>query len=85
MVDDAHQSVLQLGPQLDDELVGRLNGEGWGDEADVQGSAERHQHVDRLAVVQADDGVHTLGKLGANCQREDKQRGKNLKSLKSFC
>lgn len=35
VVDDAHQSVLQLRPQLDDELVGRLNGEGRGDEADV--------------------------------------------------
>lgn len=72
MVDHAHQGVLQLGPQLDDELVGRLDGEGRCDEADVQRSAEGHQHVDRLAVVQADDGVHALGELGANWQRGDR-------------
>lgn len=78
MVDHSHQSILELGPQLDDELVGRLDGEGRGDEADVQGSAEGHEHVDRLPVIQANDGVHTLGELGANCQRE-KTKGTRTK------
>lgn len=68
MLNHAHQGVLQLGPQLDDKLVGRLDGERRRDEADVQRSAEGHQHVDRLAVVQADDGVHAFGELGANWQ-----------------
>lgn len=75
MVDHAHQSVLELGPELDDKLVGRLDGEGRGDEADVQCSAEGHEHVDRLSVIQADDGVHTLGELGANCVREERKQG----------
>lgn len=68
MFDHSHQGILQLGPQLDHKLVRRFNGEGRSDEADVQRPAERRQHVDRLPVVQADDGVHTLGELGANCQ-----------------
>ena len=67
MVNHTHQSVLQLGPQLDDELVGRLDGEGRRDEADVQRAAEGHEHVDCLPVVQADDGVHTFGELRADC------------------
>lgn len=71
MVDHSHQSVLELRPQLDDKLVGRLDGEGRGDEADVQGSAEGHEHVDCLPVIQANDGIHTLGELGANW-RQDK-------------
>lgn len=74
MVDHSHQSILELRPQLDDELVGRLDGEGRGDEADVQRSAEGHEHVDCLPVIQANDGIHTLGELGANCQREKKKQ-----------
>jgi len=66
VLDHAHQGVLDLGPQLDDELVGRLDGEGRRDEADVQRAAEGHQHVHRLPVVQADDGVHAFGELGAD-------------------
>lgn len=75
MVDHSHQSVLELGPQLDDELVGRLDGEGRCDEADMQRSAEGHEHVDRLPVIQADDGVHTLGELGADCRRQKRKQG----------
>ena len=75
MVDHSHQSVLELGPQLDDKLVGRLDGEGRRDEADVQRSAEGHEHVDRLPVIQADDGVHTFGELGANCRRKENTGG----------
>lgn len=74
MVDHSHQSVLELGPQLDDKLVGRLDGEGRRDEADMQCSAEGHQHVDCLPVIQADDGIHTFGELRANCQRQKRNR-----------
>lgn len=72
MIDHSHQSILELRPQLDDKLVGRLNGEGWGDEAHMQRSTERCEHVDRLPVIDPNDGIHTLGELGANCQREKK-------------
>lgn len=74
MVDHSHQSILELRPQLDDKLVGRLDGEGRGDEADVQRSAEGHEHVDCLPVIQANDGIHALGELGANCRREKKKK-----------
>lgn len=72
--DHSHQSILELRPQLDHKLVRRFDGEGRSDEADMQCPAERRQHVDRLPVVQADDGVHALGELGANCQRQNKQK-----------
>lgn len=68
MFDHPHQRVLELRPQLDDELVRRFDGEGRRDEADVQRSTERREHVDCLPVIQADDGIHALGELGANCQ-----------------
>lgn len=69
MVDHSHQSVLKLRPQLDDKLVCRLDGKRRSDKADVQRSTEGHEHVNRLPVIQADDCIHTLGELGANCQR----------------
>ena len=78
MVDHPHQGVLQLGPQLDDELVGRLDGEGRRDEAHVQRATEGHEHVDRLTVVEPDDGVHPLRELGADC-RETREEGRGYR------
>lgn len=85
VVNHSHQSVLELRPQLDDKLIGRLDGEGRGDEADMQRSAERHEHVDRLPVIQTNDGIHTLGELGANYKgekrKEKRERGHKKMSL----
>lgn len=60
MIQQGHQGLLDLGPQLQNKLVVGLNRKGWGDEADVQGAAEGHEHVDRLAIVQTHDSVHAL-------------------------
>lgn len=79
MVDHSHQSVLELRPQLDDKLVGRLDGEGRRDEADMQRPAEGHEHVDGLPVVQANDGVHAFGELGANWERKRIKAGREEK------
>lgn len=68
MFDNSHQRILELGPQLDHKLVGCFNGEGWCHKADVQRSTEGHEHVDCLPVIQANDGIHTFGELGANCK-----------------
>lgn len=81
MVDHSHQSVLQLRPQLDNKLVGRLDGEGRCDEADMQRSAEGHEHVDSLPVIQADDGVYTLGELGADCRRQKRKQGGDVEKI----
>lgn len=60
MIQQGHEGLLKLGPQLQDKLVVGLNREGWSDEADVQRTAEGHEHVDRPAIVQTHDGVHAL-------------------------
>lgn len=67
MLQQGHEGLLQLGTQLQDELVVGLNGERRRDEADVQRAAERHQHVDCPPVVQTHDGVHAFRELGADC------------------
>lgn len=84
MVDHSHQSVLELRPQLDDKLVGRLDGEGRRDEADMQRAAEGHEHVDCLPVIQPNDGVHTFGELGANCQWKKMKTGRGDKEKVSL-
>ena len=66
MLQQGHEGLLKLGPQLQDKLVVGLDREGGRDEADVQRAAERHQHVDRPPVVQTHDGVHALRELGAD-------------------
>lgn len=66
MVQQGHERLLELRPQLQDELVVGLDGEGRRDEADVQRAAEGHQHVDGAPVVEAHDGVDALGELGAD-------------------
>lgn len=68
-----HDGLLQLGPQLQDELVVGVHGEGRRDEAHVQRAAEGHQHVDGAPVVQAHDGVHALRELGADWEEEEEE------------
>lgn len=73
MLQQGHEGLLQLGPQLQHELVVGLHGEGRRDEADVQRAAERHQHVDRPPVIQTHDGVHALGELGADWDKKQRE------------
>lgn len=77
MVQQGHERLLELRPQLQDELVVGLDGEGRRDEADMQRAAERHQHVDGAPVVQAHDGVDALGELGADWNTDTARRVKN--------
>lgn len=70
MVQQSHEGLLKLGPQLQDKLVVGLNREGWSDEADVQRTAERDEHVDRPAIVQTHDGVHALRELRTDWDTE---------------
>lgn len=74
MIDYSHKSILELRPQLNDKLVSRLDGKGWCDKADVQRSAKRHEHVDCLPVVQANNGIHAFGELGANWEGEKRRQ-----------
>lgn len=73
MFDNSHQRILELGPELDHKLVGCFNGEGWCHKADMQRSTEGHEHVDCLPVIQANDGIHTFGELGANCKGQNRK------------
>ena len=73
MVHQGHEGFLQLGPELQHELVVGVDGEGGRHKAHVQRAAEGHEHVDRPLVVQSHDGIHTLGKLGTDW--EEKTRG----------
>lgn len=75
VLQQGHERLLQLGPQLQDELVVGLHGEGRRDEADVQRATEGHQHVDRPPVIQTHDGVHALRELWADWDRNTEQEG----------
>lgn len=66
MVQQGQQGPADGGPELQGELALALGGEAGRDEGDVQGAAEGRQRVDRALVVQAEDGEHATGVLGAN-------------------
>ena len=75
MLHQRHEGLLQLGPELQHELVVGVDGEGGRHEAHMQRATEGHEHVDRPLVVQAHDGIHALGKLGTDWE-EEKNKGK---------
>lgn len=84
MVHQGHEGLLQLGPELQHELVVGVDGEGRRHEAHVQRAAEGHEHVDRPLVVQPHDGVHALGKLGTDWDRRrvEEKEGEHLVKTK---
>lgn len=63
VLDEAEQRPLDVGPHLDDELLRPVQGEAGRDEGDVQRPAEGRDGVDRLLVVEPEDGVHAPGEL----------------------
>ena len=81
MVHQGHERLLQLGPELEHELVVGVDGEGGRHEAHVQRATEGHEHVDRPLVVQAHDGIHALGKLGADWEEKNKGRKGGMEVL----
>lgn len=66
VVEQGQEGPADGGPELQGELALALGGEAGRDEGDVQGAAEGRQRVDRAFVVQAEDGEHAAGVLGAN-------------------
>lgn len=77
MLDKGDQSILELRSQLDHKLVVGIDGEAGRDEADVQSSAERHEHVHGLPVIQSDYSVDSFGELGTNWE-EHRRRNVRL-------
>ena len=69
MVDDTDEGILQLGAQLEDELVGCVNGTAWCNEADVEGPAEGGQHVDSPPFIKPKDGIDSFRELGTDWKR----------------
>lgn len=70
VVEQRQQGSPNRRSQLQRELALPLGGEAGRDEGDVQGAAEGCQRVDRAFVVQAKDGEHAAGVLGANWGKE---------------
>ncbi len=66
MGQQTENSSPQTGPHLDDKLHVSIDGEAGGDEGGVQRPAEGGQRVHGLPVVEAEDGVHSPGELGAD-------------------
>lgn len=66
VVQEGQQGSSDGRPHLQRELTLALGGEAGRDEGDVQGAAEGRQRVDGALVVQAEDGEHASGVLGAN-------------------
>lgn len=66
VVQEGQQGSSDGWPHLQRELTLALGGEAGRDEGDVQGAAEGRQRVDGALVVQAEDGEHASGVLGAN-------------------
>lgn len=69
MVDDTDEGILQLGAQLEDKLVGCVNGKARCNEADMEGPAEGGQHVDSPPLIKPKDGIDSFGELGADWKR----------------
>lgn len=70
VVEQRQQGSPNRRSQLQGELALPLGGEAGRDEGDVQSAAEGRQRVDRALVVQAKDGEHAAGVLGANWREE---------------
>lgn len=70
VVEQRQQGSPNRRSQLQRELALPLGGEAGRDEGDVQSAAEGRQRVDRAFVVQAEDGEHAAGVLGANWGKE---------------
>lgn len=68
MREKAEDGAPEGGAHLDDELHLVVGGVTGCDEGGVQGAAERGQGVHGLLVVEAEDGVHPAGELGADCR-----------------
>lgn len=66
VVQEGQQGSSDGRPHLQRELTLALGGEAGRDEGDVQSAAEGRQRVDGALVVQAEDGEHASGVLGAN-------------------
>lgn len=50
----------------------------------MQRSAERHKHVYSLPVVEANDGIHAFGELGANWKGQKKGKLGTLKKKRKI-
>lgn len=74
MVQEGQQGSSDGRPHLQRELTLALGGEAGRDEGDVQSAAEGRQRVDGALVVQAEDGEHASGVLGANWSKTRQQR-----------
>ena len=66
VLDEAQQGALDVRSHLQDELLGSVQGEAGCDEGHVQCPAERGDGVHTLLIVEAEDGVHAPGELGAD-------------------
>lgn len=69
MVDDADESFLEFRAQLEDKLIGCVNGKAWSNEAHVEGPTEGGQHVDSPSFVKPEDGIDSFGELGTDWKR----------------
>lgn len=72
MVDNIDESILQLGAQLKDELVGCVNWKAWRNKADMEGPAEGGQHVDGPPFIKPKDGIDSFGELGTDWKRRER-------------
>lgn len=57
VLDEAEEGSLDIGPHLDDELLSPIQREAGRYEGDVQRPAEGRDGVDRLLVVESENGV----------------------------
>lgn len=74
VLDEAEQWPLDVGPHLDDELLVAVQRETGRDEGHVQRAAERRDGVDRLLVVESENGVDAPGELRADCNERQNKR-----------
>ena len=69
VLDEAEEGPLDVGPHLDDELLVPIQGEAGRDEGDVERPAERRDGVDRLLVVESENGVDPPRELRTDWKR----------------
>ena len=75
MGEQAEDGAPQGGPHLDDKLHLVIGGVTGRDEGGVQRPTEGGQRVHGLLVVEAEDGVHPPGELGADWKHSGRGGG----------
>lgn len=78
--EETEHSPLQRRAHLDDELDVGVDGVTGRDEGGVQRPAEGGQGVHGLLVVEAEDGVHASGELGADWKQKQEDRKRTVSS-----